>query len=441
MNLPVKSVFFIFIIAALVAGACSSSDSGNEDSALTDAPADTSDAERPQGQARPAEETTTTEQTTTTQQTTTTERTISISATQVSAGFSHSCATLQDGEVWCWGRNFEGQLGDGTGKNSSVPVQVSGITTATQVSAGGDHSCALLENGTVWCWGRNFEGQLGNGTIISSSVPVQVAGITSAAFQYTATQVSAGGDHSCALLGNGRVWCWGSGWRSQLGNRIETKRSRPVKISGIGIATQVSAGGDHSCALLEGKGGVKCWGRNFDGQLGDDTEKISGTRTATQVSAGGDHYCATLLRSGTVCWGLNREGQLGNRSQIDSSRPVSVRSITTLSQVSAGFSHSCAVSGERTIGTISLPGDGTIWCWGLNRSGQLGNRSQLDSSRPVKVSGITTATQVSAGGDHSCALLENGEVKCWGWNFEGQLGNGTIISSSVPVQVSGIPVE
>jgi hypothetical protein len=186
-------------------------------------------------------------------------------ATAFTTGAYHTCARLGNGTLKCWGRNDNAQLGNGTYTSSSIPVPVSGITTASIVSGGGAHTCAVLTDGTVRCWGENDRGQLGNGTTAGSSTPVQVAGIAGA------VNVSAGWRHTCALLGDGTVRCWGENQNGQLGDGTTTDRTTPVPVSGITGATAVTAGWwHHSCALL-GDGTVRCWGDNQWGQLGNGT--------------------------------------------------------------------------------------------------------------------------------------------------------------------------
>ncbi|MGD0273199.1 MAG: hypothetical protein ABSB96_05690 [Gaiellaceae bacterium] len=197
-------------------------------------------------------------------------------ATAISAGGDESCARLADGGVKCWGNNSDGQLGNGTHiEESWVPVTVKGIAKVTAVSVGYDHACARLANGGVECWGRNIEGQLGNGKTTNSLVPVKVKGIAKV------TALTSGHSHTCARLANGTVECWGQNSNGQLGNG-KTKNSHvPVFAKGIEKAMSVTAGSLHTCALLS-SGKVKCWGRNNAGQLGNG--KQTSSRVPVSVS-------------------------------------------------------------------------------------------------------------------------------------------------------------
>src|SRR5882672_5723251 len=336
-------------------------------------------------------------------------------ATGIDLGGFHSCARFQDGTVRCWGMNDRGQLGDGTQTDSATPVVVAGITGAAAVTGGGYHTCARFPDGTLQCWGRNDAGQLGDPGTLREAVttPVRVTGIT------TATAVSAGGFHTCALPGDGTVRCWGQNDYGQLGNGTrdpvpDTFNPTPVTVSGITTAVALSAGGWYTCALLQ-DGTIRCWGDNTYGQLGDGAPiapptiriestpvTVTGITTAVAIDAGVFHMCV-LLRDGTVrCWGRNEDGRLGNGSTANSSTPTTVPGITAAA-LGSGAEHTCAV----------LP-DGTVRCWGDNNWGQLGNGSPAGTRSPMPsapATGITTAIAGSSGAEHTCVLLQDGTVR------------------------------
>jgi alpha-tubulin suppressor-like RCC1 family protein len=351
---------------------------------------------------------------------------IVVTATQVSAGGSHTCAILEDKSIKCWGYGSYGQLGDGSTADSPIPVSVSGITNATQVAAGGMHTCALLEDKNVKCWGRGTNGQLGDGSTADSSIPVSVSGITNA------TQLSTRYDHTCAHLEDKTIKCWGEGASWQNGNGSTADAPVPVIVSGITNATQVSAGGGHTCALLEDKN-IKCWGRGSYGQLGDGSTadspipvSVSGITNATQVAAGYSYTCAALIDETTKCWGRGSYGQLGDGTQTSRPTPAYVKSLTTASQIAAGYNHACALLDDRSIN-----------CWGLGTSGEIGNGQTIIHKTPKSVLGLSAATQVSAGGNHTCALSVDKTIECWGLGSSGQLGDGTNISRTTPTLVLG----
>jgi alpha-tubulin suppressor-like RCC1 family protein len=347
--------------------------------------------------------------------------------TKVSAGSGHTCVVLKAGGVRCWGAGGNGELGNGSkSKWSTTPVAVKGISTATDVAVGGGHVCALVKGGEVRCWGHGEEGELGNGKKgkpqdgkkYEETLPVAVQGMT------TATDIAASG-HTCAVVDRGKVRCWGEGWHGKLGDGEGAEhhnQSVPVRAKGFGGATAVAAGGQHTCAVLK-SGEVLCWGNGEDGQLGQGSEEsswtpvfVKGISKATDVAAGGDWSCAVLESGAVRCWGNSAEGRLGDGSSRYEAvtTPVGVKGLSTANNISAGHNHTCVVldSGEAR-------------CWGWGTDGRLGNGDpQSIKLAPVAVNGISTAAQIAAGGDHTCALLQSSQVKCWGAGGRGQLGHG-----------------
>jgi alpha-tubulin suppressor-like RCC1 family protein len=353
-------------------------------------------------------------------------------AVALDAGSFHTCAVLQDGAVWCWGLNDSGQLGDGTRTSSATARPVSGVLGAVDVDGGGYHTCARFADGTLQCWGRNDQRQLGNAATTTdiSTVPVPVTGIT------TATAVTAGAFHTCALLGDGTVRCWGQNDFGQLGNGlISPIGSAPGAVTGLSGVVAIAAGGWHACALLN-NGGVRCWGQNTYGALGDGTVvssplpvAVSGLTTAVAIEAGIFHTCARLQDGSGQCWGRNEDGQLGNGTRTNSSVPTPVAGGITPAGLAPGAEHGCA-----------LFADGSLRCWGDNNFGQLGNGSPVGSTTTPSspVSGITTAASATSGAVHTCALLQGGAVQCWGMNPDGRLGDGTTTDRFTPVSVLGL---
>ena len=354
--------------------------------------------------------------------------------TAISAGDYHSCADAS-GQVLCWGDNQYGQLGTGVPGKRVAPVEVLGIVSgASAVSAGGRHTCALAAGGEL-CWGRNTYGQLGDGTEIDRLLPVNVTGLLSQPIG-----ISAGPYHSCALLVGGGVDCWGANWYGQLGDNTTTNRQLPTPVIGFESngAAQVVTGGRHSCALTTA-GGVKCWGANGSGQLGDGTVSdhlapvgvFQMSRRMLAVSAGNYHTCALTNLGGVKCWGDNQYGQLGNSSMQGSLIPVDVPDLTSgVIEISAGNFHTCA----RTT-------SGGLKCWGANSDGQLGNGTIVDSPTPTDVIGLTSGViTMSSGYEHTCAIANDGVVLCWGRNTFGQLGNGMYDEDQTPVPVGVVGI-
>jgi alpha-tubulin suppressor-like RCC1 family protein len=337
------------------------------------------------------------------------------------------------GAIRCWGDNTQGQLGDGTTTDSLSPVTVSGLGgPATNVVTGDSQTCALTTAGGVKCWGNNLNGQLGDGTTTQSSVPVDVTGLASGV-----TALAAGDNHTCAALSTGTVKCWGWGTSGQLGNNTITSSSTPVDVQGLPATTvtALTGGYRHTCAALS-DGSARCWGRNTEGQLGNSTNiasRVAITPTGlgsgvTAIVAGGAHTCA-VQGATTKCFGLNTAGQLGNGTITNANSPVTVTGLTTATAVAAGGSHSCA-----------LTTNGSAKCWGLNQEGELGIGDPVtnNTTTPADVTGLTAQTAITAGIQHVCSQTLLGITSCWGLNTAGQLGNGNTTRQFSPVLVLGL---
>lgn len=353
-------------------------------------------------------------------------------AVSISAGGHFTCAVFSSRSISCWGANGDGELGNGTAVRSMSPVGVSGIATATAVNSGFKHACALLEGGTINCWGNNGVAELGDGTLINRSTPVAVTGLTGA------VQLDTGVAHTCAVMSDGTLSCWGDNEVGQLGTGTVNRTppyglSIPTPVSAISGAKAVSSGFLHTCALI-GDGSIRCWGYDRDGELGTGSVtprrpyavptpvQVAGIADAVGISAGNFHTCALLSDGHVSCWGHMTASDYG--TLFASAKPARIEGIEKAVAVSSGGDHSCAL----------LAGGG-VKCWGANPSGELGTGGARDSLSPVAVRGIKNAIAIGSGLAHSCAVVAGGAVKCWGANREGQLGRGTAGSSYRPISV------
>jgi len=356
-------------------------------------------------------------------------------ASKVVAGEYHTCALTAAGGVKCWGSNSRGQLGDNSNANRLMPVDVSGLASGVSaIVAGGYHTCALTTAGGVKCWGGNDNGQLGDNSGVDRWTPVDVTGLSSGV-----TAISAGGLHTCALTTAGGMLCWGNNYEGRLGDNTEIDRFSPVAVMGLtGGVAAISAGGLHTCALTTA-GGVLCWGSNYDGGLGNNSttpSRVPGAVTGltggvASIAAGGAHTCAITTAGGAKCWGNGYDGELGNNSATLRLTPVNVTGLSSgMLAISAGELHTCGLNSV-----------GGVKCWGWNYYGQIGDSTTTDfhtgNLTPVAVTGLASGVaSIATGGAHTCALTTAGGVKCWGDNYYGQLGdNSNTPQHSTPVEV------
>ncbi|HJX62554.1 MAG TPA: hypothetical protein VJ860_01220 [Polyangia bacterium] len=306
---------------------------------------------------------------------------------------------------------------------------------------GGFHTCAVLSNGSVKCWGQGTVGQLGNGTIGNSSTPVTVSGLVGA------TAVAVGEQHTCAILSNGTVKCWGDNAYGELGDDTTTDSSTPVTVTGVRGAIAVAAGSGFTCVLLSG-GSVQCWGSNIWGQLGSATTatdrfgldtcsltpvSVAGISGATGIGVGSAHTCVVIAGGAVQCWGANYEGQLGDGIYGTETGSITTGSPTPMTVVA--LSGATALTADN-VNTCALVSDGTVQCWGSDMDDALGAHVG-GSSTPVAVEGVSGATAL-AGGGAMCVLASGGAVQCWGRNDRGQLGDGTTTNSRTPLTVAGL---
>ena len=438
----------------------------------------------------------------------------------VAPGGAHTCAIKNNGSLWCWGKNAYGQLGQSNLNDHSSPTRVGTETDWAHVATGGAHTCATKNDGTLHCWGKNEASQLTAAARGDRTQPARVG----RALDWKS--VTTGYTHSGAPKHDDSLWCWGNNELYEFGNTV-TSTTRPVLIDDTRAWTIISTGDQYSCGITSNQmlwcwgrgnqslgrgpnvdsngepigrvgteqdwtkvsvgnviscgtkvdGTLRCWGNNEHGGLGDGTQTNRDVPTplltppswdtATAVdglSIGRRHACAHKSNDSLWCWGRNGEFQLGNGSQTSTSIPQRVGTSTeTWAKVAAGASHTCATKsdgtlwcwGDNSVGqlgdattdwrftatqvgtdqdwamlssytshTCAIKSDGRIWCWGKNEYGQLGDGTREDRSSVTQIEAHINWQQVSTAPDHSCAIKTDGSLWCWGLNLQGQLGLG-----------------
>jgi len=362
-------------------------------------------------------------------------------ASKVIAGSDDTCIITTTGGVKCWGNNSEGQLGDNTRIGRLTAVDVVGLdsgVTAVSSSPYESGHCAVTSSGGLKCWGlAEFWGDARNGNKL---IPTDTAGFTEGVKDVLGTNSDQYSSSTCVLTTTGGVKCWGYNSLGNVGDGTTTNRANPVDVVGLTSGVAAISGSYSSgakCALTKA-GGVKCWGANFDGQIGDGTTTrrltpvdVDGLASGVKaISVGPSHACAITTLGGVKCWGNNTFGELGDGTTTNRMTPVDVSGLTIgVAAIATGSSYTCAVTTA-----------GAVKCWGNNAYGQLGDGTRITRLFPVDVIGLSSGiADISSVQSHTCALTTGAGVKCWGYNYDAQLGDeNPKIDSYIPVDVMGV---
>jgi alpha-tubulin suppressor-like RCC1 family protein len=334
---------------------------------------------------------------------------------QISSGARFTCGLATNGQAFCWGINFAGQLGDGTtGGSRARPHAVATSLRFRQITTGSSHTCAVTTDDLAYCWGDNSGGQLGDKTTTPRTTPVRVLG------GHKFRDVRGGFSATCGVATTGESYCWGTNLYGEIGDNTIINRLVPRLVRGGHSFRRIVAGSGYACGVTTADKAY-CWGRNDFGQLGDGTTTerhlptpVVGNRGFKNVSASTLHTCGFTKASAVYCWGYNTDGAVGDGSTTHRPRPVLAKTTGALDGVSSGGSHACA-----------LRSDGHVLCWGSNQLGQVGDATTITPRLlPVQVVGSGNYDAIHAGFTHTCGLTVDRFALCWGANEYGQLGRG-----------------
>jgi uncharacterized repeat protein (TIGR01451 family) len=353
----------------------------------------------------------------------------------IGAGRMHTTSVRNDGSIWNWGTGSNGQLGNGNsgvGVGAVTPIQVAGLNGFTNVADGNGFVLALKADGTVWGWGINNSGQLGDGTTTDRSIPVQTTGLSNV------IAITTRGFFSLALKSDGTVWMWGA--TGGIGSTNFIVRPSPVQLTGITNVSKIAAGGNHALMLKSDKT-VWAVGSNQFGELGDGTTtpqpfpvQVAGLTNVAAIAAGGDEFSMAVKEDGTIwAWGINFNGEMG-----PGGGPMNFAPHATPLQITGVPAGMTGIALGQDF-CLALAGDGTIWSWGNNSDFQLGQGTSVGQNQtPFQIPNFNGVAALAAGVNHSVALKTDGSMWTWGGNSEGQLGDATTTMRLTPKQVSGL---
>jgi alpha-tubulin suppressor-like RCC1 family protein len=349
---------------------------------------------------------------------------------QLAAGGEHTCALRADGSMWCWGGGSDGMLGDGTtpfSRTAPGPVPDLG-NDVLRIGSGLYHTMAITSDHSLWLWGSNNLYQLGDGTTQDRHVPWRSFTLVG-----TVAAVAAGQQNTCALKTDGTVWCWGKNYYGQVGDGTTMDRTIPVQVKGLGDTVadiSYTPDGDMGCARkLDGS--LWCWGtpppHSYMDPVTSPEQVTSLGNSVAQVAVGGVMICVRKMDGTLWCWGFNNSDSIGDGTTVYRPAPVQVTTLgNTVVDVSAGTDHACA-----------RKADGTLWCWGWNVEGQLGNGTTMASPLPLQVEALgDQVVEVVCSSERTCARKADGTVWCWGAVATGELVVGPIPMSATPIQIS-----
>ena len=339
--------------------------------------------------------------------------------------------------LWVWGVNTNGGIGDGTTVSYSSPIQVGALNNWKQIAAGGSNSTnvysgAIRTDGSLWAWGYNFNGQLGDGTTVNKSSPIQIGTLTNWKQVYCAYASSA---YSGAVKTDGTLWAWGYNGAGNLGDGTILNKSSPVQIGTLTNWKQIICGYSTSSIAIKTDGTLWAWGYNGNGSLGDGTtvNKSSPIQIGTltnwkQITCGSSSGSVSAIKTdGTLwAWGYNGAGNLGDGTTTSYSSPIQIGTLSNWKKVYYG-----------SVNGFAIKTDGTLWGWGTNVNGQLGQGTTINTSSPTQVGSLTNWKSIVNAGSNCLATKTDGTL--WGWGANGaSLGDGTTVNKSSPVQIGSL---